>query len=122
MCPTPLLQVEYSPPTRVILRWRSSPSADLVADSLVAVISHADVSLRSLRIRASCCGKRRRCGSHGEHAPGEEEEEEEEEVDEVGGAGTETAEGAAVAGVGGGGTGTAPVERPVDKLLKAFEL
>jgi hypothetical protein len=130
----PLFQVEHSPPTRVILKWRSSPGADLVADSLVAVIGHADVSLRSLRIRASCCGKRRRCGSHGEHAPGEGEEGEGEEEEGVateggatagaGAAGAGTAEvvGASGGGAGAGAGSTGTGERPVDKLLRAFEL
>lgn len=131
-----VVRVEHSPPTRVILKWRSSPGADLVADSLVAVIGHADVSLRSLRIRASCCGKRRRCGSHGEHAPGtgegEEGEGEEEEgvateggvTPGAGGAGAGTAEvvGASGGGAGAGAGSTGTGERPVDKLLRAFEL
>ncbi len=51
-----LVHVEHHPPTRVVLRWRSSPEADLIADSLVALVSHADVSMRSLSIRVDCCG------------------------------------------------------------------
>ena len=51
-----MVTVAHAPPDRVVLTWRSAPAADLVADSLVAVISHADVSAASIRVRVDCCG------------------------------------------------------------------
>lgn len=57
-----VVRVECRPPDRVVLHWMSSPGADVVADSLVAVIAHADVSAACMKLRAKCCG-----GSGGSH-------------------------------------------------------
>ena len=50
------VRINHRPPDRVVLSWMASPGADVVADSLVAVIAHADVSAACMRLRASCCG------------------------------------------------------------------
>ncbi len=62
-----LVRVVSKPPDRVVLSWKSSPAADLIADSLVAIVSHADVSAASLRLRASCCGAGGGAHSAAEH-------------------------------------------------------
>jgi hypothetical protein len=60
----------HKPPDRVVLHWSSSPGADVVADSLVAVIAHADVSAACMKLRASCCGGKH-VHHHAHDAPGE---------------------------------------------------
>ena len=59
-----VVRLSFRPPDRVVLNWMSSPGADVVADSLVAVIAHADVSAACMRIRTSCCGSKSHDHSH----------------------------------------------------------
>jgi Pre-mRNA 3'-end-processing endonuclease polyadenylation factor C-term len=70
-----VVRVCHKVPDRVVLHWSSSPGADVVADSLVAVIAHADVSAACMKLRASCCG-----GKHGHHAHGSHDEGVSEEI------------------------------------------
>ena len=100
-----VVRVVYRPPDRVVLSWKTTPAADLIADSLVAVISHADVSAASIRVRVDCCGsghsKRARCGhDHDEHGEGVG----------VGAAGASAGAGGAGSGAGAGAGGVDSVD------------
>lgn len=50
-----LVTVTHCPPDRVILTWSASPVADMVADSLVAVIAQAEVSQASIKATSKPC-------------------------------------------------------------------
>jgi hypothetical protein len=51
-----LVTVTYAPPDRVLLTWRASPQADMIADSLVAVIGQAEVSQGAIKATSRPCG------------------------------------------------------------------
>lgn len=56
--------VLHAPPDRVVLSWVASPTADMVADALVALIAQAEVSQAALRASSTPC-------AHGGHGGGE---------------------------------------------------
>ena len=73
--------VSYRPPDRVLLSWMASPSSDMVADSVAAVVLQASlgvagmrgavpraVGVRSLSMTPSCC--RASCGVRAVRASG----------------------------------------------------
>lgn len=65
--------VLHAPPDRVILSWMASPTADMVADALVALIAQTEVSQAALRASSRPCGGHSHGGGGGHsHAEGEE--------------------------------------------------
>jgi cleavage and polyadenylation specificity factor subunit 3 len=50
-----LVTVSHHPPDRVILSWQASPVADMVAESLLAVIAQAEVSVASVKATSKPC-------------------------------------------------------------------
>ena len=56
-----LVTITYAPPDRVILSWTASPISDMIADSLVAVIAQAEVSITSVKATSKGCNH-----SHGD--------------------------------------------------------
>jgi hypothetical protein len=61
-----LVTITHAPPDRIILSWTASPAADMVADSLVAVVAQADVSLAT--IKATTRPHSHGGGGHDDHA------------------------------------------------------
>jgi cleavage and polyadenylation specificity factor subunit 3 len=50
-----LVTLTYAPPDRMLMAWRASPQADIIADSLVAVVNAAEVSQASIRATSRPC-------------------------------------------------------------------
>lgn len=50
-----LVTITHAPPDRVIVSWTASPISDMIADSLVAVIAQAEVSIASVKATSKSC-------------------------------------------------------------------
>lgn len=65
-----LVTLTHAPPDRVLLTWKASPQADMIADSLVAVISQAEVSQGAIRATSRPCGHAHHQHNHGSASAG----------------------------------------------------
>ncbi|ETV96210.1 hypothetical protein, variant 3 [Aphanomyces invadans] len=51
------VMVTHCPPDKVVIEWTADPSADMIADSIVALTMHAQASPASFKVRTRCLAR-----------------------------------------------------------------